>query len=110
MGSEQTSDAPQQMCDMMGLKEPSKPNVNHNFRPYAPLGGNIDPNTIPKGQNTMAKYVEENERIKRDYATYLRHAKGPEDALFPKARVGVVAGQGSPTWAWRAKGFPTRPS
>lgn len=27
----------------------------------------------------MTRYVEENERIKHDYATYLRHAKGQDD-------------------------------
>jgi hypothetical protein len=28
----------------------------------------------------MAKFVEENERIKHEYATYLRHAKGQDDS------------------------------
>ena len=37
----------------------------------------------------MAKYVEENERIKRDYATYLRHAKGQDEASIDKVRAAI---------------------
>ena len=37
----------------------------------------------------MARYLEENERIKHDYATYLRHAKGQDDASIDKARAAI---------------------
>ncbi len=35
------------------------------------------------------RYLEENERVKRDYATYLRHAKGQDDASIDKARAAI---------------------
>ncbi len=37
----------------------------------------------------MNRYVEENERIKRDYAIYLRHAKGQDDTSIDKARAAI---------------------
>ncbi len=37
----------------------------------------------------MARYLEENERIKYDYATYLRHAKGQDDKSIDKARAAI---------------------
>lgn len=37
----------------------------------------------------MTRYVEENERIKHDYATYLRHAKGQDDSSIDKARAAI---------------------
>lgn len=37
----------------------------------------------------MLKYVEENERLKRAYATYLRHAKGQDDASIDQARAAI---------------------
>lgn len=37
----------------------------------------------------MAKYLEENERIKFDYATYLRHAIGQDDTSIDKARAAI---------------------
>jgi len=37
----------------------------------------------------MNKYLEENERIKHDYATYLHHAKGQDDASIDKARAAI---------------------
>ena len=37
----------------------------------------------------MMRYVEENERIKHDYATYLRHAKGQDDTSIDKARAAI---------------------
>jgi site-specific recombinase XerD len=37
----------------------------------------------------MLKYLEENERIKHDYASYLRHAKGQDDASIDKARAAI---------------------
>lgn len=37
----------------------------------------------------MKRYVEENERIKHDYATYLRHAKGQDDTTIDKARAAI---------------------
>lgn len=37
----------------------------------------------------MTRYVEENERIKHDYATYLRHAKGQDDTSIDKARAAI---------------------
>tara|TARA_R110002072_G_scaffold1084_14_gene8983 strand:- start:1441 stop:2460 length:1020 start_codon:yes stop_codon:yes gene_type:complete len=35
------------------------------------------------------RYLEENERIKHEYATYLRHAKGQDDASIDKARAAI---------------------
>ena len=35
------------------------------------------------------RYLEENERVKRDYATYLRHAKGQDDTSIDKARAAI---------------------
>lgn len=37
----------------------------------------------------MAKYVEENERVKHEYATYLRHAKGQDDKSIDKSRAAI---------------------
>jgi integrase len=37
----------------------------------------------------MTKYVEANERIKHEYATYLRHAKGQDDTSIDKARAAI---------------------
>jgi integrase len=37
----------------------------------------------------MKRYLEANERIKRDYATYLRNAKGQDDASIDKARAAI---------------------
>ena len=37
----------------------------------------------------MTQYLEENERIKYEYATYLRHAKGQDDASIDKARAAI---------------------
>lgn len=37
----------------------------------------------------MTRFVEENERIKHDYATYLRHAKGQDDTSIDKARAAI---------------------
>ncbi|MBB57200.1 MAG: integrase [Rhodospirillaceae bacterium] len=37
----------------------------------------------------MTRYVEENERIKHDYATYLHHAKGQDDTSIDKARAAI---------------------
>lgn len=37
----------------------------------------------------MSRYVEENERIKHEYATYLRHAKGQDDTSIDKARAAI---------------------
>ena len=37
----------------------------------------------------MTRYVEENERIKHDYAAYLRHAKGQDDTSIDKARAAI---------------------
>jgi site-specific recombinase XerD len=37
----------------------------------------------------MTRYVEKNERIKYDYATYLRHAKGQDDTSIDKARAAI---------------------
>jgi hypothetical protein len=37
----------------------------------------------------MKRYQEENERVKHDYATYLRHAKGQDDASIDKARAAI---------------------
>ncbi len=37
----------------------------------------------------MTRFVEENERIKHDFATYLRHAKGQDDASIDKARAAI---------------------
>ena len=37
----------------------------------------------------MMRYVEENERIKHDYATYLRHAKGQDETSIDKARAAI---------------------
>lgn len=37
----------------------------------------------------MIKHLEEIERIKRDYATYLRHAKGQDDSTIDKARAAI---------------------
>ena len=38
---------------------------------------------------TMTRYVEENERIKHEYATYLHHAKGQDDTSIDKARAAI---------------------
>jgi len=43
----------------------------------------------------MAKHVEENERIKHDYATYLRHAKGQEKKSIDKGRAALRQFAGS---------------
>ena len=37
----------------------------------------------------MAKYIEENERIKHDYATYLRHAKGQDEKSIDKTLAAI---------------------
>ena len=37
----------------------------------------------------MLKYLEENERIKHDYAAYLRNAKGQDDASIDKTRAAI---------------------
>lgn len=37
----------------------------------------------------MARYLEENERVKHDYATYLHNAKGQDDASIDKARAAI---------------------
>jgi integrase len=37
----------------------------------------------------MKRYLEANERIKRDYATYLRNAKGQDDTSIDKARAAI---------------------
>lgn len=37
----------------------------------------------------MAKFLEENERIKFEYATYLRHAKGQDESSIDKARAAI---------------------
>ena len=37
----------------------------------------------------MTRFLEENERIKHDYATYLRHAKGQDDTSIDKARAAI---------------------
>ena len=37
----------------------------------------------------MTRFVEENERIKHDYATYLRHAKGQDESSIDKARAAI---------------------
>ena len=37
----------------------------------------------------MARYLEENERIKHDYAAYLRNAKGQDEASIDKARAAI---------------------
>lgn len=37
----------------------------------------------------MPRYTEENERIKHDYATYLRHAKGQDDTSIDKAQAAI---------------------
>lgn len=37
----------------------------------------------------MAKFVEENERIKHEYATYLRHAKGQDDSSIDKVQAAI---------------------
>ena len=37
----------------------------------------------------MTRYVEENERVKHDFATYLRHAKGQDDTSIDKARAAI---------------------
>ena len=37
----------------------------------------------------MTRFVEENERVKYDYATYLRHAKGQDDKSIDKARAAI---------------------
>jgi integrase len=37
----------------------------------------------------MTRYVEENERIKHEYATYLRHAKGQDNSSIDKARAAI---------------------
>jgi len=37
----------------------------------------------------MMRYVEENERVKHDYATYLRHAKGQDDTSIDKSRAAI---------------------
>lgn len=37
----------------------------------------------------MTRYVEENERIKHEYATYLRHAKGQDGTSIDKARAAI---------------------
>jgi len=37
----------------------------------------------------MVRYFEENERIKHEYANYLRHAKGQDDSSIDKARAAI---------------------
>ncbi|MEB8388510.1 site-specific integrase [Rhodobacteraceae bacterium KMM 6894] len=37
----------------------------------------------------MAKHIEENERIKHDYATYLRHAKGQDEKSIDKTLAAI---------------------
>ena len=37
----------------------------------------------------MKRYLEENERAKHGYATYLRHAKGQDDASIDRARAAI---------------------
>ena len=37
----------------------------------------------------MAKHLEENERIKHDYATYLRHAKGQDEKSIDKTMAAI---------------------
>ncbi|SFN73719.1 Site-specific recombinase XerD [Roseovarius lutimaris] len=37
----------------------------------------------------MAKYIEENERIKHDYATYLHHAKGQDEKSIDKTMAAI---------------------
>ncbi len=37
----------------------------------------------------MAKFVEENERIKHEYATYLRHAKGQDGSSIDKVQAAI---------------------
>lgn len=37
----------------------------------------------------MTRYVEENERIKHEYATYLHHAKGQDETSIDKARAAI---------------------
>lgn len=37
----------------------------------------------------MPRFLEENERIKHDYATYLRHAKGQDETSIDKARAAI---------------------
>lgn len=37
----------------------------------------------------MAKFIEENERIKHDYATYLRHAKGQDEKSIDKVMAAI---------------------
>jgi len=37
----------------------------------------------------MTRYIEENERIKHEYATYLRHAKGLDEVSIDKARAAI---------------------
>lgn len=37
----------------------------------------------------MARFVEENERIKHDYATYLRHAKGQDSTSIDKVQAAI---------------------
>ena len=37
----------------------------------------------------MVKFIEENERIKHDYATYLHHAKGQDETSIDKARAAI---------------------
>ncbi|WP_417605574.1 tyrosine-type recombinase/integrase [Primorskyibacter flagellatus] len=37
----------------------------------------------------MANYIEENERIKHDYATYLRHAKGQDEKSIDKVMAAI---------------------
>jgi hypothetical protein len=38
----------------------------------------------------MTKYLEENERIKRDFAMYLQHAKGQDGSSIDKTRAARV--------------------
>ncbi|WP_417713745.1 tyrosine-type recombinase/integrase [Pseudophaeobacter arcticus] len=37
----------------------------------------------------MKRFLEENERVKHDYATYLRHAKGQDNSSIDKARAAI---------------------
>jgi site-specific recombinase XerD len=37
----------------------------------------------------MTKHIEENERIKHDYATYLRHAKGQDEKSIDKVMAAI---------------------
>jgi hypothetical protein len=44
---------------------------------------------VQQGEKTIKRYLEENERVKHDYATYLRHAKGQDDTSIDKARAAI---------------------